>query len=242
MKRIVFLVLRLLYRIPGWLFKIHYYNKHLDETSFEERFDFAQRLIRKVDEKSRVRIHCYGKENLPQEMGYLITPNHQGLFDALILFDTHDRPFKAVVKQELMKVPVLKNVLSMIQFVAIDRDNLRASIKIIKTTAQEMSKGMNYVIFPEGTRCRQKNEMLDFKGGTFKCAIDAQKPIVPVALIDCYQVFDNNTIAPVDAQIHYLKPIFYEEYLDMNSTEIAQMVQDRIRECIKQNEDKFKKV
>ncbi len=241
MKRIVFLVFRLLYRIPGWLMKIHYYNKHLEDTSFEERFDFTQKLIRKIDEKSRVRIHCYGKENLPQETGYLITPNHQGLFDALILFDTHDRPFKAVVKQELMDVPVLKNVLSMIQFVAMDRSNLRASMKIIKTASKEISEGMNYVIFPEGTRCRQKNEMLEFKGGTFKCVIDAKKPIVPVALIDCYQVFDNNTIAPVDAQIHYLKPIFYEEYQDMNSTEIAQMVQARIKECIEKNEDNFKK-
>lgn len=241
MKRIVFLVLRLLYRVPGWLLQIRYYNKHLEETSFEERFDFAQKLIHKINEKSRVCIHCYGKENLPQESGYLIAPNHQGLFDPLILFDTHDRPFKAVVKKELLDVPVLNQVLSLMQFVPMDRSNLRESMKIIKTASKEIGEGMNYVIFPEGTRCRQKNEMLEFKGGTFKCVIDAQKPIVPVALIDCYQVFDNNTIAPVDAQIHYLKPIFYEEYQDMNSTEIAQMVRARIKECIEKNEDNFKK-
>lgn len=30
MKRIIFLVFRLIYRIPGWLLKIRYYNKHLD--------------------------------------------------------------------------------------------------------------------------------------------------------------------------------------------------------------------
>ena len=126
MKRIIFLVFRLIYRIPGWLLNIRYYNKHLDTTSFEERFDFTQKLIRKVNEKSRVRIHCYGKENLPKEQGYLIAPNHQGLFDALILFGTHDKPFKAIVKEELMDVFVLKDVLKMIEFVAMDRSNLRA--------------------------------------------------------------------------------------------------------------------
>lgn len=239
MKRIVLLVFRLLYRIPGWLMKIRYYLKHLDTTSFEERFDFAQKLIRKVNSKSRVRIHCFGKENLPEEQGYLLAPNHQGLFDALILFDTHDKPFKAVVKKELMNVFVLGNVLRVIEFEAIDRENLRASMKVIKKASKEMSEGRNYVIFPEGTRCRQQNQMLEFKGGTFKSVIDAKKPIVPVALIDCYKVFDNNTIAPVDAQIHYLKPIYYDEYKDMNSTEVAHMVQERIRMCIEENENKY---
>ena len=241
MKRIVFLVIRLLYRIPGWLLKIRYYNHHLDETSFEERYDFIQKLIRKVNSKSRVNIHCFGVENLPEEQGYLIAPNHQGLFDALILFGTHDKPFKAIVKQELMSVFVLKDVLRMIQFEAMDRQNLRSSMKIIKKATKEMREGRNYVIFPEGTRCRKQNQMLEFKGGTFKTVIDAQKPIVPVALIDCYKVFDNNTIAPVDAQIHYLKPIYYDEYKDMNSTEIAHYVQERIEKCILENEGKFSK-
>lgn len=239
MKRILLLIIRLLYRIPGWLLKIRYYNKHLEETSFEERFDFGQRMIRKINSKSRVQIHCYGIENLPEEQGYLIAPNHQGLFDALILFETHEKPFKAIVKEELMSVFVLGKVLKMLQFEAMDRQNLRASMKIIKKATKEMSVGRNYVIFPEGTRCRQQNQMLEFKGGTFKSVIDAQKAIVPVALIDCYKVFDNNTIAPVDAQIHYLEPIYYDEYKDMNSTEIAHYVQERIKKCIEENENKF---
>ena len=69
--------------------------------------------------------------------------------------------------------------------------------------------------------------------------MDAQKPIVPVALIDCYKVFDNNSIEKVDAQIHYLKPIFYDEYKDMNSTQVAHMVQSRVEKCIEENENKF---
>lgn len=239
MKRILFLIIRLLYRIPGWLLKIRYYNKHLEETSFEERFDFGQKMIRKINSKSRVKIHCYGVEKLPVEQGYLIAPNHQGLFDALILFETHDKPFKAIVKEELMNVFVLGKVLKMLQFEAMDRQNLRSSMKIIKKATHEMSAGRNYVIFPEGTRCRKQNQMLEFKGGTFKTVIDAKKPIVPVALIDCYKVFDNNTIAPVDAQIHYLEPLYYDDYKDMNSTEIAHDVQARIAKCIEENEMKF---
>ena len=239
MKRIIFLVVRLIYRVPGWLLKIRYFNKHIEDISFEDRFQWTKQLIQKINQKSRVRIHCYGLENLPKEQGYLMTPNHQGLFDALIMFETHEKPFKAVVKKELTDVFVLKDVLKMIEFEAMDRENLRASMKVIKKVTKEMKEGRNYLIFPEGTRCRKQNQMLDFKAGTFKTAIDAQKPIVPIALIDCYKVVDNNTISPVDTQIHYLQPLYYEDYKDMNSSEIAKCVQERIAECIKENENKF---
>ena len=138
-----------------------------------------------------------------------------------------------------MHVFVLGDVLNMIDALAIDRENIRASVKVIRQASKEMKSGISYVIFPEGTRCRQKNKMLEFKGGTFKSVMDAQKPIVPVALIDCYKVFDNNSIEKVDAQIHYLKPIFYDEYKDMNSTQVAHMVQSRVEKCIEENENKF---
>lgn len=239
MKRIILLVIRLFYRIPGLLLKIHYYNKHIDETSFEERFKYIQNKIKLINSKSRVTIHCFGKENLPQDQGYLMTPNHQGLFDALILLDTHDQPFKAVLKQELLNVPVLKNIISMLQYSAIDRQNLRTSMKVIKNASKEMKEGRSYVIFPEGTRCRKQNQMLEFKGGSFKAAIDVQKPIVPVALIDCYKVFDNNSIEKVDAQIHYLEPLYYEDYQDLSSTEIAQLIQEKIKKCIEEHEKDF---
>lgn len=239
MKRIILLIIRLLPRIPGYLMKIRYYNKHINETSFEERFHYVRNIILKINSKSRVIIHCYGKENLPNEQGYLMTPNHQGLFDALIMLDTHEIPFKAVLKQELLKVPVLKNLITMIQYSAIDRNNLRTSMKVIKNASKEMSEGRSYLIFPEGTRCRKQNQMLEFKGGSFKAAIDAKSPIVPVALIDCYKVFDDNSIAKVDAQIHYLEPLYYEDYKEMSSTEIAQFVQDKIRKCIEKNENRF---
>lgn len=238
MKRIILLVFRLLYRIPGWLIKIRYYNKHLEETSFEERYQFARSIVLKINQKSRVHMHIYGQENLPKEQGYLMAPNHQGLFDPLIIFESHEKPFKAILKKELTDVFVLKDVIRLLEFEAIDRDNLRTTMKVIKKASREMSQGVNYLIFPEGTRCRKQNQMLEFKAGTFKTAIDAKKPIVPIALIDCYKVFDNNTIAPVDAQVHYLKPLYYDDYKDMNSSEIARTVQERIQECIEIYEKK----
>ena len=123
----------------------------------------------------------------------MITPNHQGMFDIPVLFDAIDRPFKIVFKKELSNVIFLRDVVSFCHFPAIDRRNLRQSMKVIHQMTAEIKKGMSYAIFAEGTRSRKKNELLDFKGGSFKSAMDAKAPIVPSAMIDCYKVLDQNS-------------------------------------------------
>ena len=65
-----------------------------------------------------------------------------------------------------------------------------------------------------------------------KCAI------VPVALIDAYKPFDTNSIKKVTVQVHFLPPIYYEEYKDMKSVEIAEEVKNRIVKIIEKNEKK----
>jgi 1-acyl-sn-glycerol-3-phosphate acyltransferase len=42
-------------------------------------------------------------------------------------------------------------------------------------------------------------------------------------------------VKPVTVQVHYLKPMYYEEYAEMNTTEIALEVEKRIREAIAQH-------
>ena len=174
----------------------------------------------------------YGLENLPQENGYLITPNHQGLFDIVAVFKTHDKTAKFVLKKELASTILIKDVVKTLDYYALDRSNIRDGAKMVKNVSKEIEAGMNYVIYPEGTRSKQGNKIGEFKGGTFKIALKSHCPIVPVAMIDCYQVFDNNTIKPVKAQIHYLKPIEYDEYKDLKTPEIAALVQSRIQACM----------
>ena len=103
---------------------------------------------------------------------------------------------------------------------------------------QEIQKGRNFLIFPEGTRSKLGNQMLDFHGGTFKCVTKSKCPIVPFALIDSYKVLDEKGSKPVSVQLHYMKPIYYDEYKDMNTNEIAAMVRGRIEEVIQANLEK----
>lgn len=71
-----------------------------------------------------------------------------------------------------------------------------------------------------------------FKAGSFKSAMRAKAPIVPVALVDSWKVFDLWSLRKVNTQVYYLKPIPYEEYRDMKSVEVAKLVYDRITAAI----------
>ena len=100
---------------------------------------------------------------------------------------------------------------------------------IINEVAAEVASGKHYVLFPEGGyEFNNQNKVYDFKAGCFKISLKTKTPIVPVALIDSYRVFNSFWWGPVKTQVHYLEPIYYEEYKDMKTQEIAVMVQERI--------------
>lgn len=231
MRRIALMVFRLLY-------KAFYYFYHIckcasrEDISYEEGFRWIKRTTILANRAGRVKIEARGLENLPEKDGFIMFPNHQGLFDVLVFFESCPRPFAFVIKKEAANIILLKQVREALGSLVMDREDIRQSMKVIQTMAEEVKKGRNFLIFPEGTRSRQGNHTLEFKGGTFKSAVKAKCPIVPCALIDSFIPFDEKSIRPVTVHLYYLKPLYYEEYQNMKTTEIAEEVKRRIDEQI----------
>ena len=57
-----------------------------------------------------------------------------------------------------------------------------------------------------------------------------------MALIDSYKSFDTKSIKRVTVQVHILKPMLYEEYKDMKTNEIAEIVRERIAAIVEKAE------
>ena len=231
MRRIALMVFRLLY-------KAFYYFYHIckcasrEDISYEEGFRWIKRTTILANRAGIVKIEAHGLENLPEKDGFIMFPNHQGLFDVLVFFESCPRPFAFVIKKEAANIILLKQVREALGSLVMDREDIRQSMKVIQTMAEEVKKGRNFLIFPEGTRSRQGNHTLEFKGGTFKSAVKAKCPIVPCALIDSFIPFDEKSIRPVTVHLYYLKPLYCEEYQNMKTTEIAEEVKRRIDEQI----------
>ncbi len=183
-----------------------------------------------------IKLEVYGVENVPKEDGFMYYPNHQGLFDSLTFFASSPRPFAAVIKKEAKNIILLKQVIQATGTLAMDREDVRQSMQVINQIAEEVKGGRNYLIFPEGHRSREGNKVQEFKPGSFKAAQKAKCPIVPCALINCFIPFDVQSIRRVTVKLIYLKPMYYEEYKDMKTVEIAAEVKRRIVEAIAQYE------
>ncbi|HIX60605.1 MAG TPA: 1-acyl-sn-glycerol-3-phosphate acyltransferase [Candidatus Blautia gallistercoris] len=238
MKRILLMVFKNLLLVPVTWCVLCYYASHVDKFTDEQHNKMMRFIVKRANWGGRVTIETHGKENLPKKNGYLMYPNHQGLYDVLAIMDASPNPFSVVAKKEIADIPFLKQVFSCMRAYMIDRQDVRQGLQVILDVARDVKEGKNYVIFAEGTRSKNGNHPGEFKGGSFKAATKARCPIVPVALIDSFKPFDTNSIQPVTVQVHFLKPLEYDEYKDMKTVEIASEVKRRIEAVIAENERK----
>ena len=232
MNRIAYMVIKSLPFVPAWFYRVCRLGRDNDPHTEQERYDYLRKLVKRVNKSGRVTIEVHGRENLPAADGFIMFPNHQGLFDVLAVIEGCPHPFGVVIKKEAADIILVKQVVKLLRGLSIDRKDTRSSLKLINQMTEEVGRGRNYLIFPEGTRSRKGNELLEFKAGTFKSAVNARCPIVPVALIDSFRPFDIHSIKKETVQVHFLEPIGYDQYIGMKTTEIAHLVHDRIQEEI----------
>lgn len=204
MKRILLMVFRNFLLVPFAWCRLCYHASHTEKYSDEEQYALLKYITLRANRGGNVTIDVHGSENIPKKNGFMFFPNHQGLYDVLAIIEATPCPFSVVAKKEIANIPFLKQVFACMKAYMLDREDVRQAI------------------FAEGTRSKNGNQLRDFKGGSFKSATKAKCPIVPVALLNAYKPFDTNTIAPVTVQVHFLKPMYYEEYKDMKTTEIDQ--------------------
>ena len=92
----------------------------------------------------------------------MLYANHQGMFDVLAVAATCDIPVGAVLKKELYDIPFLHQVAICTRSFPMDREDVRQSLTVIQSVIREVKAGRNYLIFPEGTRSRNGNQMGHF--------------------------------------------------------------------------------
>ena len=235
MNRILAMVLNNLAVVPGAWFKLCYNAKHTDTVPEIERWRHIQFILKKAIKGGNVDLTLTGLENIPTDEPFMMYANHQGMFDVLAIAATCDVPLGAVLKKELYNVPFLHQIALCTKSYAMDREDVRQSLTVIQNVTEEVKGGRNYLIFPEGTRSKTGNDMLEFHGGSFRCATKSKCTVLPVALVDSFKVLDQKGSKPVSMQLHYLKPIPYEEYKDLKPAELAALVKERIAEKIRES-------
>lgn len=203
-----------------------------EKFSEERRYKMARRCIAIMMRNGRIRTESHGQELLPKEGGYIMYPNHQGKYDTLGIMISHPKPCTIVMDAYRSKLPIADSFINLVQGSRLDKNDMKNQMKTILKISDEVKAGRRYIVFPEGGYDHNHNDLQEFKAGAFKCAVRAGAPIVPVALIDSYKPFGLNSLRKVKTQVHFLAPIFYEEYAGMKTVEIAELVKSRIAEAV----------
>lgn len=201
--------------------------------SLQERYEYAKWVVHQMQHTGRITTRAYGLENLPKKNGYVLYSNHQGKYDALGIVDMHEQPCSIVMDEARSHVMLTAQFLDLLESKRLVLDDMRQGLKIMKEITREIREDhKNFLIFPEGGYTDNHNMVCEFKGGSFKCAQKARAPIVPVAIINSWKAFEGKGLGPVETQVHFLPPLYYEEYEPMNTNEIAAVVQNRIQQAI----------
>jgi len=144
----------------------------------------------------------------PKAMPVVFCSNHESNVDPPVLFQALHPRLHVLYKAELHKFPLMGTVLDVGGFVPVDRLDRRQSFDSLAQGAASLRAGNSFLIFPEGTRSRS-GDLLPFKKGGFIMAIQAQVPIVPVAISGGRASMRKGSaiVHPVDVSIRIGEPI-----------------------------------
>ena len=239
MWRYYYTITRNIFRIPEAIKTmkdmIKLSKKRPDEFNEETKYRYVQYITDIMQKTGHIKTEVYGEENLPRDGGYMMYPNHQGKFDVYSILSVHKKPCTFVMDVKKSNFIFIKQLVDVLDAKRLDKKNNRQAMKIINEVAKEVGEGRKCILFPEGIYDNKKrNSLIDFKAGCFKISLKSKTPIVPIVLIDSYKPYNSWEFGEVKTQVHFLKPILFEEYKEMNTQQIAELVKDRISNKIKE--------
>lgn len=160
---------------------------------------------------SGIRMLVEGREHLQRNRAAVYAVNHTSNVEPPIIFDVLSPLFprlKILYKAELRKLPVLVRAFDLAGFIPLERGNRDQSLPAIDRAAAALRSGDSFLIFPEGTRSRS-GELLPFKKGGVIMAIQAQAPVVPVAIAGARNAMKKGSpwIRPVTVSVRLGPPV-----------------------------------
>lgn len=205
---------------------IRRYYKHKEDYPLALRFYKVQHLVRDVYDLFKVDLHKVNIEKLyDNENKNLIICNHQSMFDILLLLSHAKRPMTFVSKIQVEKFMFVGKIMHIIDGKFLDRDDLKQQVKVI-LEAEKLLEEQKYdiVIYPEGTRNKSiETGLLEFHPGTFKVATKAKSDIVILENYGTYRCLKllkyRKSHQPI--QFEYLTTLKYEDFKDLNTSEIS---------------------
>ncbi len=178
-----------------------------------------------------------GEENVPKDQPVLYIPNHRSYFDILLIYSRVPGLTGFVAKDKMNSYYILRDWMKKLHCLFLNRDNPREGLKTILQGIENINNGISMCIFPEGTRNKEDGPMLEFKEGSFKMAEKTGCLIIPVALTNTAEIFENHMpwIRSCKVVIEYGTAIDPKTLSKEEKKHLGAYCRDRIQEMLDKN-------
>jgi 1-acyl-sn-glycerol-3-phosphate acyltransferase len=159
-----------------------------------------------------------GRENLPDRGAAMLASNHLSFSDSFFLAVVLNRPLTYLAKSDYFTGRGIKGYFTKLFFngvgqVPVDRSGGRSAESVVLTATRLLADGALLGIYPEGTRS-PNGTLYRGRTGAARMALEAKVPIVPVAMINTYEIQPPGVIKPRLRRvgIRVGKPLTFDRY------------------------------
>lgn len=154
-----------------------------------------------------------GSKNVQKGKQYIIVCNHNSLIDIPLTTPFMPQANKTIAKKSFAEVPVFGWIYSW-GSVLVDRKSVDSRKKSYEHMKHVLQKGVDMLLFPEGTRNKTQDPLKSFYDGAFRLAIDTHHQIIPVVLFNTKKIMPADKffyIMPHQIRMDILKPIHADD-------------------------------
>ncbi|MEQ8905580.1 lysophospholipid acyltransferase family protein [Ekhidna sp.] len=174
---------------------------------------------------------------LNKKQQYILCANHFSYLDIPIL-GLFPVAFKFVGKSSLARIPLFGYMYRTLH-ITVNRSSYRSRAQSLVKAREEIKKGHNLGFFPEGgIRLENYPNMVDFKDGAFKLAVENNVPIIPVTMPDNYRILPDDDLLNIrrkQCRIIYHEPIWPKGSEDAHARqlkdEVFRVIQTELIKC-----------
>jgi 1-acyl-sn-glycerol-3-phosphate acyltransferase len=159
---------------------------------------------------------------------YIAVANHESIVD-IFLISHLPWEMKWLSKEEIARIPIMGWMMRMAGDVLVRRDDATSRIGSLEQIRDRLAKRVSVMIFPEGTRSRT-DDLLPFRNGAFRIAIETGTPILPMAVAGTRHAMTRGSLVMrrARAEVRVLEPV---ETAGLTLDDLPEL-RDRVRATI----------
>ncbi|MBE7019415.1 MAG: 1-acyl-sn-glycerol-3-phosphate acyltransferase [Ruminococcaceae bacterium] len=173
------------------------------------------------------RVKVTGRENIPAQGGIIFCSNHRSNHDAPLVYIAQKRKLTFMAKDSLFAIKPFGWLLKKLGAFPIKRG--AGDIGAVKKAIEIVQAKNALVMFPEGTRNRTQEPVLEFKNGAALIAKKGNALMVPVAITGSYRWFAKKTVSfgtPLDLKDYGEKPDMKQAISDLQNAVATMLTQE----------------